>query len=179
QAHPPNAVYRLKKFVRRNKGQVIAASLVFFALLGGVIGTTWQAIRAEIARADEATQRKKAENQEQEAKAAEGKALRASESAKASEARAKSALDNADQLLDMQTWLTRGSNKHTPDQLATLQGLAAQFESVAKGGPGPDAAEAFTRLAVVQALLGNEAARDHSRERALRLWIDLARTDPA
>ena len=40
QAHPPSKAYRLKKIVRRHKGQVIAASLVFFALLAGIAGTT-------------------------------------------------------------------------------------------------------------------------------------------
>jgi eukaryotic-like serine/threonine-protein kinase len=39
-AGPPTAVYRLRKFVRRNRGQVIAASLVLVALVVGVIGTT-------------------------------------------------------------------------------------------------------------------------------------------
>ncbi len=40
EARPPSAGYRLKKFVRRHKGQVIAASLVLLALLGGIVGTT-------------------------------------------------------------------------------------------------------------------------------------------
>jgi eukaryotic-like serine/threonine-protein kinase len=40
QAHPPSTVYRIQKFVRRNRGQVIAASLVLFALLAGIAGTT-------------------------------------------------------------------------------------------------------------------------------------------
>jgi len=55
QAHPPSRGYRLKKFVRRNKGQVVAASLVFFVLLLGVVGTTyglWRSDRA--ARREEA-----------------------------------------------------------------------------------------------------------------------------
>ena len=47
QAHPPSTGYRMKKFVRRNKGQVIAASLVLFALLAGVIGTTWGLVEAK------------------------------------------------------------------------------------------------------------------------------------
>ena len=34
-------MYRLRKFVRRNRGQVIAASLVLLALVAGVAGTTW------------------------------------------------------------------------------------------------------------------------------------------
>src|SRR5262245_54149416 len=40
QACPPSAVYRLRKFVRRNKGPVLAASLVLPALVGGIVATT-------------------------------------------------------------------------------------------------------------------------------------------
>ena len=43
---PPSAGYRLRKFVRRNKGAVLAATVVVLLLLGGIIGTTWQAMRA-------------------------------------------------------------------------------------------------------------------------------------
>ena len=39
-AGPPTAAYRLSKFIRRNRGRVIAASLVLLALVGGIIGTT-------------------------------------------------------------------------------------------------------------------------------------------
>ena len=39
-AGPPTTAYRLRKFIRRNRGRVIAASLVFLALVGGIIGTT-------------------------------------------------------------------------------------------------------------------------------------------
>ncbi len=40
-AGPPTASYRLKKFLHRNRGPVIAASLVLLALVAGIIGTTW------------------------------------------------------------------------------------------------------------------------------------------
>jgi serine/threonine protein kinase len=40
EARPPSVSYRLSKFVRRHKGQVIAASLVLLALVGGTVGTT-------------------------------------------------------------------------------------------------------------------------------------------
>ncbi len=46
-AGPPGAGYRLRKFVRRNRGLVVAASLVLLALVCGVIGTTFGLIRAE------------------------------------------------------------------------------------------------------------------------------------
>jgi hypothetical protein len=50
EARPPNAGYRLKKFVRRHKGQVIAASLVLLALVGGIVGTTFGLYRENQAR---------------------------------------------------------------------------------------------------------------------------------
>jgi serine/threonine protein kinase/tetratricopeptide (TPR) repeat protein len=46
-AGPPGAGYRVRKFVRRNRGPVLASSLVLLALLGGVIGTTFGLVRTE------------------------------------------------------------------------------------------------------------------------------------
>jgi serine/threonine protein kinase/Tfp pilus assembly protein PilF len=47
-AGPPSKVYRMRKFVRRNRGPVVAVSFVLLALIAGVIGTTWGLIRAEV-----------------------------------------------------------------------------------------------------------------------------------
>ena len=52
EASPPGAGYRLRKFVKRNRGRVAAAVLVLAALLSGMAGTTWGMIRAEQARQD-------------------------------------------------------------------------------------------------------------------------------
>jgi WD40 repeat protein/serine/threonine protein kinase len=52
QACPPSAGYRFRKFARRNKGPVLAASLVLAALVIGIVGTTWGMIRATHAEAD-------------------------------------------------------------------------------------------------------------------------------
>src|SRR6185437_7285379 len=69
EARPPSAGYRLRKLVRRNKGRVIAASLVLLALVGGVIGTViglvearTQRDAAETARQNETGERIRAEN---------------------------------------------------------------------------------------------------------------------
>jgi eukaryotic-like serine/threonine-protein kinase len=48
-AGPPSATYRMRKFVRRNKPQVIAASLVLLALLAGIVGTSLGLLAAGIA----------------------------------------------------------------------------------------------------------------------------------
>ncbi len=52
-AGPPSTSYRLRKFVRRNRVQVVAASVVVFVLLGGIAGTTFGLIRANRAAAAE------------------------------------------------------------------------------------------------------------------------------
>jgi serine/threonine protein kinase/tetratricopeptide (TPR) repeat protein len=50
EARPPSTGYRLRKFVRRHKGRVLAAAVVVVALVAGTIGTTWGYLRAERAR---------------------------------------------------------------------------------------------------------------------------------
>jgi WD40 repeat protein/serine/threonine protein kinase len=52
QACSPSVAYRLRKFVRRNKVPVMAVAIVFLALLGGIVGTTWGLVRATKAEAD-------------------------------------------------------------------------------------------------------------------------------
>jgi formylglycine-generating enzyme required for sulfatase activity len=63
EARPPSVGYRVSKFVRRHKGQVIAASLVLVALVGGMVGTTlglFEARRQEQAAEKEADKARKA-----------------------------------------------------------------------------------------------------------------------
>jgi len=60
-AAPPSRVYRVRKFVRRNRGSVIAAGLVTGALVLGLAGTGLGLWRTELARAAEARQRQSAE----------------------------------------------------------------------------------------------------------------------
>jgi eukaryotic-like serine/threonine-protein kinase len=55
EARPPSAGYRVRKFVRRHRGRVLAAGLLLLALLAGIAGTTWGLVRAAKANADLAT----------------------------------------------------------------------------------------------------------------------------
>ncbi|MEZ4386329.1 MAG: serine/threonine-protein kinase [Candidatus Krumholzibacteriia bacterium] len=45
-AQPPNTIYLLKKFTRRHRPLVLGAAGVVAALVLGVLGSTWQAVRA-------------------------------------------------------------------------------------------------------------------------------------
>jgi tetratricopeptide (TPR) repeat protein/tRNA A-37 threonylcarbamoyl transferase component Bud32 len=70
EACPPTLVYRCGKFLRRHKGPVATAGLLFAALVAGVAGTSWGMMRAERAAASEAKQRSIAEAERQQALAA-------------------------------------------------------------------------------------------------------------
>ncbi len=74
QACPPSAAYRFRKFARRNRASMLTATLISGALVLGIVGSTWQAIRAnrerddaERARQAEAVQSGIAEQQRTEA----------------------------------------------------------------------------------------------------------------
>ena len=80
-AGPPSASYRVRKFIRRNRGSVLAAAIVVFVLIAGLTGTTFGLIqaqreraRAEEARDDESAQRKIAEGEKAKAVAARDEA---------------------------------------------------------------------------------------------------------
>ncbi len=62
-AAPPSRSYLLKKFVRRNKGPVIAASLVALVLIGGLIGTSYGLKQAVIARDGETVAKESAQRE--------------------------------------------------------------------------------------------------------------------
>jgi serine/threonine protein kinase/tetratricopeptide (TPR) repeat protein len=65
EAGPPSAGYRLRKFLKRHKGPVLAAAVLLLALLAGMAGTTWGLVRAEQAR-NEAIAAQRAEQQRAE-----------------------------------------------------------------------------------------------------------------
>lgn len=79
EATPPSAAYRLQKFVRRNKGPVLAASLVTLALIAGIVGTTIGLVRARKAAEAERLAQMAAEQRRQEAEAQRVKAERAAD----------------------------------------------------------------------------------------------------
>ncbi len=94
QAHPPSTVYRLKKFVGRNKGKMTAASLVLFALLAGMAGTLLGLIEARRAK-DRESQRAEGE------RSAKQEALAAAKTSDAAKDLAQQQRDRASELLSV------------------------------------------------------------------------------
>jgi serine/threonine protein kinase len=73
-ARPPSAVYRFQKAIRRNKISFAAGTVVFGALLLGIIATTWQSVRAIHAKRDAQAARENESRQRQQADAARSQA---------------------------------------------------------------------------------------------------------
>ncbi len=89
QAGPVGTAYKLRKFVRRNRVQVIAASLVLLALVAGVVGTTLGLLEARRSAERERLAKIDAEQKKTEAE----KAAQAETIAKEAEAEAKRVAD--------------------------------------------------------------------------------------
>jgi serine/threonine protein kinase/WD40 repeat protein len=76
QACPPTFRYRLRKLMRRNKGPMLAVSLVLLALVAGIIGTTWGLVGTEKALSELRDQQAKTRAAEREKTVQLAKALR-------------------------------------------------------------------------------------------------------
>jgi WD40 repeat protein len=70
-ARPHSTVYRVRKFVRRNRVMVAAAATIGAVLVLGILGITWQAIRATKAEREQSRLRQQAEANERKAQTAQ------------------------------------------------------------------------------------------------------------
>ena len=181
EARPPSAGYRLKKFVTRNRGAVLAAGVIFAALLGGLVmlyaGVTaarYGLLRArdaeKAARADQeeaVKQRQLADRERQLAVAFRDKALDA--------LRATTGTD-VELLLGGKTAL--GANEK-----AYLEAIAKRWQAFAQQ-EGTDAqtrairAEGHFRVATLWDRLGRQAQARPEYEQALALWEKLVADFP-
>ncbi|QJW93766.1 WD40 repeat domain-containing serine/threonine protein kinase [Frigoriglobus tundricola] len=88
EARPPSRGYRLKKFVTRNKVQVLAGSLVLLTLVAGVVASTYFAVQAREEASAARAAEIKAEAEAKAARKAEGEARTAEGDARSAETKA-------------------------------------------------------------------------------------------
>src|SRR5262249_36631756 len=76
-ARPPSTSYQLQKFARRHKALVVGIAAVIVALAGGVVVSTWQAVRASRAESAALRDRDRATAAERTANVARDEAVSA------------------------------------------------------------------------------------------------------
>jgi serine/threonine protein kinase len=122
EACPPAATYRVRKFVRRNTGPVIAAAAVGLVLAGGIVGTTWALVEAR-------RQRDAAEAERVQADAARADAEKQRDEANRERRRARAALD--DMLGDTSKGFLTAQKELLPEQKAFLEGALKHYQELA------------------------------------------------
>jgi serine/threonine protein kinase/tetratricopeptide (TPR) repeat protein len=162
QACPPSAWYRYRKFARRNKGPMLAASLILLALISGVVSTSLGLREARRQR-----------------DAADANAERADEGfAKAKEA--------VEQYLRAVTNDPDLKNKHDLHALRKklLDAAVPFYQWFPRQKPGESAVEAergraYWRLALVRSEMGEKEAALKDYERAQTIFGQLVANFPA
>jgi WD40 repeat protein/serine/threonine protein kinase len=125
-AAPPSRAYRLRKFVRKHRGAVTAASLVLFALLAGMAGTTWGLFEA---KRQEAAANHYADKAKAQARVASDNAKRADAEARSArkaeqEAKDRAAAEAAAKALAQQeTERADAEKRRTQEQLTRAEWL--------------------------------------------------------
>jgi eukaryotic-like serine/threonine-protein kinase len=181
EARPPSAGYRLRKFVKRHKGRVVAASIVFLALVGGIVGATWGLVRAldaENKARSEQQQAEKDRDAKEEARRNESIArIEATDQELITEAVNQFMLDDVLGSVDAQSQERRGF-RPVPN-LTVRQAVERAASQVGARFKDRPAVEAAVRLAIGRALsqMDEDAKAIVHLERARELYQQLGTLD--
>jgi eukaryotic-like serine/threonine-protein kinase len=176
-AAPPSRTYRLRKFVRKHRAGVIAASLVLSALLAGIVGTTlglFEAKRQEgLAKVAERLTR----DERDRAVKAEGQTREERDRALKAEAQARIEADKAKAINEFLTTdlLTQAepANNAAEDHVTLLEVLDRAADKVGKRFTSKPEIEVALRKSIAKTYHG--LASWNKAERQQRALMELAR----
>jgi tetratricopeptide (TPR) repeat protein len=194
-AGPPSTGYRLRKFVSRNRGPVIAASLTLFCLLVGIVGTTTGLLwalqerdakaKALVAETEERESKEKALAAEIQERQAKEKALAAETKALEAEKQAREKAMNAlrtmtDEIVENQmaraTHLTDENKEFLRKIIKHYEGFAAVTADDVESGA--IRAEGFARVGLLRHRLGELKEAEAAYQEALAQFKKLAADVP-
>jgi tetratricopeptide (TPR) repeat protein len=167
--------------LRKNKGPVLAATLILMTLLLGMVGTGWQAIRAERARATQESQRQIAEASEKRALQAAASEKEAHRQEATQRVRAEKATEKAEEILNAmvsgvaadslttQTAISEDQKKFLTGVLRYYRELAAEKE---EDTPAKIANAAF-RVGIIEDRLGRKLESEIAFREARDLYQKL------
>ncbi len=182
-AGPPNAAYLIRKFIRRNKRQVIAASSILLALIAGLIVSLWQMNRAILAEKQAVVSRDNESKERQRADEQRDLANKNAELATEGNRQARAALDAVTD--DVMRSLFSKTSKLTENERQFLTRVLGLFDQLTKiEGDTAVAAEfranGYWKIAEIQLQLGadEDAAKTYQNMRGMyeqqaRLYPDV------
>ena len=162
EARPPSAGYRLGKFLKRNKGPVLAGSLVLLALVAGIVGTSWGLVRARTA--EEIAINRYDEAEKARAKAAASALAEAREREKAEKAEADTLADYRASADDAIEQLIGSKQELGPKEKTYLENTLKRWQAFA-ARQGDDER--------------SKAIRAEGHHRVAQLWAKLGRKGEA
>jgi serine/threonine protein kinase/tetratricopeptide (TPR) repeat protein len=206
EACPPSAIYRFRKFARRNKTTLLAGSLIVVALLIGTVVSAWQAIRAEWSLLETERQRalaesnfKQAQRQQVLAEASYKQAEQQRALAESSYQQARRAVDelfvhigddvalNQPEFQPLRAELLKAALRYYQefidtwkDEPAKRAEIAASYRQVAdltqKIGAQPQAESAYQKALVLQQKVTDEEGNNKRSADLARTWRMLGRS---
>jgi serine/threonine protein kinase/tetratricopeptide (TPR) repeat protein len=174
-AGPPSAGYRLRKFLRRNKGPVLVAGVIVLLLVAGIVGTTAGLLRALAAE-------RQALRERDEKEEARRKALAAAAAEAQARRQTRRALNTmtdevVEDLLGRQAQLTDQHREFLKKVLAYHEEFAAARADSPESHHGR--AEGYFRVARIRHCLGELKEAESAYRDALALLQQLAAASPA
>jgi serine/threonine protein kinase/Flp pilus assembly protein TadD len=182
-ACPPSPGYRLRKFVRRNRGPVVAAGVILLCLVAGIVGTTAGLVWAVRERDDKARALRAETNERKAKERALVEETRARESEKQGRDRAMAALrDMTDDIVE-KLMMARGPDL-TEENKEFLRKIIKHFEGIAAVPWGDTEnrvirAEGIYCVGFVQYRLGELKEAEAAFTAALALYKQLTADYPA
>ena len=176
EACPPSTAYRLKKFLRKNKGKAIAAGAVMMALVLGIIGTGWGLLSAEAAKAAANLSAAQAIASEEQTRTALAQEYVARKRAQAAEARTLASYRDStdDAIKDLIASKDELSHKERNYLQKTLKRWQAFADEHADDSLGRNyRAEGHFHVAEIWDHLGESTAARASYEQARDIWQKL------
>jgi serine/threonine protein kinase len=179
-AHPPSTAYRVSKALKRNRGLVLAVGTVFLALVGGLIGTRWQAVRADEARETAQGNAVRADRECALAELRRVEAESATRSAVAAEAGLKVAFDGAvDDLLGTGLLKFGSLDREpiAPNERLFLDRVLTYYQERLVTARGDERAELLLRIGLVRGRLRDAERMEEAFAEALGIWKALVTAD--
>ena len=174
-ACPPSALYRLRKFVRRNRTWIAASTVVLLTLVLGVVGTVSQHMVARSYYENEQALRKQLEVEVENVKQQKQIATRNKAAAERAVWDFYLRVSDSPELLGE----APGTQRLRKELLDTARNYYAHFMEHARStGLEYERGVAWNRLGLVEADLGNLDAAIAAHEESTKLWRTLSEREP-